>query len=98
MSQDELTRLRDLVSRLRAELDKLKRPNLFWIAGGEGPGCDELGEMAEKIAEDFYGDERECGDTIDCARTLPSIQMRVWINDEGDVDFECPVEAKEPTP
>jgi hypothetical protein len=85
------------VERLRAELARLTRPNLFWVSGGEGAACEELGEMAERIAEDFYGDARECTETIDCARTLPSVQMRVWINDEGGVDFECPIlDVKEP--
>jgi hypothetical protein len=93
----ELRRLHGEVERLRAELARLTRPNLFWVSGGEGAACEELGEMAERIAEDFYGDARECTETIDCARTLPSVQMRVWINDEGGVDFECPLPAlKEP--
>jgi len=107
----ELRRLRAEVERLRAatraweaeafrrqrKIEMLSRPNLFWVSGGEGAACEELGEMAERIAEDFFGDARECTETIDCARTLPSMQMRVWINDEGDVDFECPLpDVKEP--
>ena len=80
-----------LLNGAEAELARLKRPNLFWVAGGEGAACEELGEMAERIAEDFFGDDRECTETIDCARTLPSVQMRVWIDGAGDVDFECPL-------
>ena len=85
------------VERLRAELARLTRPNLFWVSGGEGAACEELGEMAERISEEFWGDNRDFTATIDCARTLPSVQMRVWINDEGGVDFECPIlDVKEP--
>ena len=87
----ELNAAKAEVERLREELARLKRPNLFWVAGGEGMACEELGEMAERIAEDFFGDDRECTETIDCARMLPSVQMRVWIDGAGDVDFECPL-------
>jgi hypothetical protein len=93
----ELRRLHGEVERLRAELARLTRPNLFWVSGGEDAACEELGEMAERIAEGFYGDARECTETIDCARTLPSMQMRVWIDDAGGWGFECPLPAlKEP--
>jgi hypothetical protein len=87
----ERDELRAEVERLRDELARLTRPNLFWVSGGEDAACEELGEMAERIAEDFYGDARECTETIDCARTLPSVQMRVWIDDAGGWGFECPI-------
>ena len=93
----ERDELRAEVERLRDELARLTRPNLFWVSGGEDAACEELGEMAERIAEDFYGDARECTETIDCARTLPSVQMRVWIDDAGGWGFECPIlDVKEP--
>ena len=80
----------------RAELARLTTPNMYWHEDSEDSACEELGEVAQRIADNFFGDDRECITTVTCARSLPSVQMRVWINDEGDVDFECPLpEPKE---
>jgi hypothetical protein len=73
---------------LRVALAKLTTPNLYWIDGGESQVVEELCELADNIASDISGDDRECTVTIGCARELPSMQVRVWIDDEGSMDYD----------
>ena len=73
---------------LRAELARLTTPNLYWIDGGESQVAEELCELADNIASDISGDDRECTVTVGCARELPSMQMRVWIDDKGNMDYD----------
>ena len=85
---------------LRAELARLTTPNLYWIDGGESQVAEELCELADNIAADISGDDRECTVTVGCARELPSMQMRVWIDDEGSMDYDTAAlpDVKEATP
>lgn len=72
----------------KAQLARLTTPNLYWIDGGESQVAEELCELADNIAADISGDDRECTVTVGCARELPSMQMRVWIDDEGSMNYD----------
>jgi len=86
--ESELTAARAQIERLRAELARLTTPNLFWVNGDESQVCEELGELADQIASDISSLERERIVNVGCARELPSLQMRVYIDDEGCADYD----------
>ncbi|GAA4400531.1 hypothetical protein [Quisquiliibacterium transsilvanicum] len=86
----EIARLLAEVERLRAELAEARTPTMFWDAGAGSEGY--VGFTLQEAVEDACDSMSRVDDPyeleVSCARTLPSIRVRAWIDDKDNLQWD----------
>lgn len=93
---EEMKRLREWLLTTTTETpgDDLVEPDLMWDADNPEDTCQESGyELADYLASDMPADETMVVHVM-CAKLLPSRQMKIWIDENDDLQWEW----KRPTP
>ena len=69
------------------ETEWVIEPDQFWDADNSETNYDSLYELADIAAQDLRKGETMTVSVL-CAKRLPSRQMKIWVKDDDEIDFE----------
>ena len=70
-----------------ADTGEAIEPDQFWDADNSETNYDSMYELADNAAQDLRKGETMVVDVL-CAKRLPTRQMKIWVKDDDEIDFE----------